>query len=262
MARVDLTGQVFGKLTVLSHQSIGGIAYCICSCECGNTTTKRTHGLIAGSTRSCGCLKKQCGNRVNHTKITRHHLSRSPVYKIWAGMKQRCLDPNNLAYKDYGGRGISVCEEWIDDFRNFYRDMGDRPDGMSIDRINNDGNYCRENCRWATDKQQANNKRNCRKVTIDGITKGIAQWEDENGLTRGTVSKRLKHGLTGEALIRGSHYKNIITINGVSKWVMDWAKESGLSRRCILKRIERGWSESELLTPTNQIKYHFRNHCI
>ena len=123
-------------------------------CDCGRTKVVSRGHLSAGRTKSCGCKE---GNKVHgHTKFMG---LKSPTYISWGGMKGRCLNPKNCAFRWYGGRGISICSRWLNSFENFLEDMGERPRGMTLDRINSDGNYEPENCRWATKKQQVSTQR-------------------------------------------------------------------------------------------------------
>ena len=157
MSRIkDIKGKVFGKLTVLKFHSIKDHkALWECICECGTKTISRGDHLRNGRSRSCGCLG---GCPITHG-CHRRGL-KSPAYKSWANMMQRCTNPNSDWYHCYGGRGITVCEEWKD-FRNFLRDMGERPAGLSLERINNDKGYSPDNCKWATTSEQNANKRPC-----------------------------------------------------------------------------------------------------
>ena len=151
-ANNNFTGQRYGKLLVIHEAGRinGGVAW-FCRCDCGEATTVRGTRLTAGKVNSCGCMKNR----------PRHAMNRSRVYSIWRGMKTRCFNKNHRAFQDYGGRGIQVCERWRT-FENFFADMGNPADGLTLDRINNDGNYEPGNCRWATWAEQANNRRKAR----------------------------------------------------------------------------------------------------
>lgn len=154
-----MIGQTFGKLTVveLSTEKFNrrGKRY-ICSCECGNTTTVRADFLKTGNTRSCGCMLSKF---IPVRGKEKHGLTRSKEYGVYNGMKSRCYNPNHKAYTNYGGRGIKVCDRWLNSFVAFYEDMGDKPDGLTLDRIDNDGDYGPDNCKWSTYSEQNINRR-------------------------------------------------------------------------------------------------------
>lgn len=180
---IDLTGKKFGKLTVIKRDgsTADHKAKWLCECECGNETSVSGCQLRNGKTTSCGCARR--GNVV-------HGMSKTPTYKTWRDMRKRCNNPNATGYENYGGRGISVCKEW-DDFMVFLRDMGERPEGTTIDRIDVNGNYEASNCRWATQEQQNNNTRRTIKVTIDGVTKSLKQWSNTLGVNYKSVNSRV-----------------------------------------------------------------------
>lgn len=183
----DLTGKVIGKLTVIrkSPEKKYNQTTWECLCSCGNTTLVVTGSLNTG--RIAGCIK--CKSNATHG------LSRSKEYHAWQRIKVRCYHKNREEYKSYGGRGITVCKRWLNSFENFYADMGDCPSNShSIDRIDVNGNYEPSNCRWATLKEQCNNKRTNHFLEFNGESKTIQQWCDFFGLADTTVHNRLKRG--------------------------------------------------------------------
>lgn len=209
----DITGQKFGRLTVLcreekSHKT--GSTYkwwCICECNPNKKILIDGKSLRGGATKSCGCLIKDSAIARNTT----HGMSNTRIYGIWENMKARCTKPNCTAYKRYGGRGIQVCERWLT-FSNFKDDMyesylehvaeyGEKQ--TTLDRIDSNGNYCKENCRWATYSEQAKNVR-CRTLTYNGETHNIREWSEILGISIQTIFDRLYHGRSvEEALFKG-----------------------------------------------------------
>lgn len=163
----DLTGQKFGMLEAIefSHKDSGNNAMWLWRCDCGNTKIIRGSEVARGSTISCGCLVRE----KTRDKNVSHDLSRTAEYKAWINMKARCFNKSDMNYKEYGDRGITVCERWLN-FNNFIEDMGMKPTKKhSLDRIDNNGNYEIDNCRWATPKEQIQNRRDSKWWYIDGV---------------------------------------------------------------------------------------------
>lgn len=159
MQVADLTGQKFGRLTVLKlFGTKNKKREWICQCDCGVLRTIPANHLRSGHTTSCGCFKREqlLKALIKHGQGGQN--KRTPTYISWSNMHSRCLNPSNERYRDYGGRGIVICDEW-EDFRNFYWEMGDKPKGRTLDRIDNDGPYAGWNCRWATPSEQRYNQR-------------------------------------------------------------------------------------------------------
>lgn len=156
-----MLGKIFGRLQVIQQDFSKRRKAWLCKCICGNTKIVTQSDLVTGNTKSCGCLKREpkkhgmCCNRKDHS-----------IYKRWQHMKSRCLDPTNPRYKDYGGRGITICSRWFT-FENYLKDVGLPPKGMQLDRIDNDGDYEPTNCRWVTPKENSNNRRNSQRTRKD-----------------------------------------------------------------------------------------------
>lgn len=189
----DLTGKRFGRLVVLSRHGYGGLAITWeCLCDCGSKTVVLGNSLLRGKTQSCGCIRREQLVERNSS----HNLSTSRVYSIYQNMRERCYCATSPQYKHYGKRGISVCAEWLSDFQHFYdwAMANGYGEGLTLDRIDVDGNYDPLNCRWVTMKTQQNNRRNNRFITINGITKTLAQWADETGINYDTLFGRVSRG--------------------------------------------------------------------
>lgn len=193
---VDHTGRRFRRLTVVHYagKKYGSYGAWFCRCDCGKEVTVLATSLVHGLTKSCGCLDRDALVERN----TKHGLANSPENKIWQNMRNRCSNPNNRSYKFYGAKGIKVCARW-DDFLLFLSDMGPMPSPKhSIDRKDNNGDYCPENCRWASRTEQANNKRTNLVVEIGGVRKTLADWCRDLSLRYAPVIMRLRAGFTPE----------------------------------------------------------------
>ena len=198
-----LCGLVFGRLTVVSESPRTNehdrLWRCVCSC--GKAVTVRGGNLKNGHTSSCGCFMRERASRIRRT----HGRSNSPEWLSWYGAKQRCYSKNNPAYPRYGGRGIAMCERWREDFSAFYSDMGPRPAGCSLDRIDNDGPYSPENCRWATSRVQSRNTRRNIIATVGGDAMVVTDAARLVGLKRQTVLRRLERGYSLEEALNPAH---------------------------------------------------------
>jgi len=193
-----MIGEKFGLWTVLSKAaSRSGAAVFNCRCDCGTERPVLSDSLEKGKSRSCGCLQKTHGH-ASRGLGQKHHL-----YVTWCQMRQRCTNEKSQVFRHYGGRGIKVCDRW-NDFANFIADMGERPPGTSIDRIDNDGNYEPTNCRWATAKEQIDNRRCTVWLTAFGETRTITQWSERVGLTAHCIRGRIKAGRTAEQALAQS----------------------------------------------------------
>lgn len=193
--KIDLTGQRFGKLLVVSEagRKRKEVQW-LCKCDCGNTTLVSGYYLRKGHTKSCGCLVPEKTKEAN----TRHGMFGTRLYKTYYNMKNRCTNPNYYLFSHYGGRGITLCPEWdgSNGFQNFYSwaiNAGYR-EGLSIDRINNDKGYSPDNCRWVTMKEQQNNRSNNRLITVENITMTLAEWADEVNICYGTLQRHVASG--------------------------------------------------------------------
>jgi hypothetical protein len=188
----DLTGQRFGLLTATERaSSVNGEAAWRCSCDCGQETVVRGHQLRAGRTRSCGCLRGRDHGPITHGYA--RHGARNRAYRTWVQMRSRCSSPTHHNYPRYGGRGIAVCARWLS-FESFLADMGERPPGTTIDRIDNDRGYEPGNCRWATVAEQNRNRSDTRRIEIDGASRSAAEWARANGISPRTAYARLRAG--------------------------------------------------------------------
>src|SRR5579862_88153 len=196
-ARIDLTNRVFGRLTVIAYAGNDRHRNAVwkCICVCGTETTSPGKCLRTGQTNSCGCLSIERTKQFNTTHGATANRTIKPTYKVWIGMKQRCSSQEDSKFRTYAGRGIAVCERW-NDFANFLADMGERPHGKTIERLNNYLGYSPDNCVWATPKEQSLNRRDTNRITICGKRKPMQTACQEYGIKYATVySRRVRHGV-------------------------------------------------------------------
>lgn len=194
----DITGKKYGKLTVVSQAGKNGEGRkkWLCECECGGSGIYYKNNLDNG--------RSHCGCDANRTPNLKHGMRKHRLYPTWASMVNRCSNPNCADYKDYGARGISVCDEWVNDPAKFISDMGDRPSGCSLDRIDNNKGYSKENCRWADNYTQMKNRRVTAKLDNGMSVNDVAK---KTGLDSRTVYMRKYRGWTDEEIISGIRTK-------------------------------------------------------
>lgn len=246
MRLIDRTGLRYGRLVAVERlpakSKTDTNARWFCRCDCGRGTVAYGQDLAREKVKSCGCL--------NAERIMQHGMAGTHVYHVWKAMRQRCENPKAQRYADYGGRGIRVCDEWKS-FERFFSDMGNRPKGYSLDRIDNDGGYNKANCRWATTKQQNNNNRRNRIVELNGEKRTIAEWADRVGLDWTTIRNRLDiHGWSVEqalsAPVKGAE---LFEHRGRKQTLREWSEETGINLDTLRSRIGKlGWSIERALT--------------
>lgn len=214
--------------------------YWLCKCDCGKTTEVLVSNFF--KTKSCGCLR----HRTKHGFLVKGK-SRG-VYAVWAAMLQRCLNPKHKHYASYGGRGIRVCVRWFG-FKNFLKDMGERPPKTSLERKDNNQGYSPGNCKWATQKEQTRNTRQNHLLTLNGQTKCIADWAEHFKIRESLLRSRISDGLSLEqALNRPYGSGKFITFNGHTRSISSWARELGLEPSALIRRLSKGWSLEKALT--------------
>lgn len=201
----EVIGSRFGLLSIICihgrRRGNGDILY-HAVCDCGRHSIVPAHHLRSKNTNSCGAGFHKAGKvprrLITHGQSSRRGVGVTAEYRAWTGMKARCLNPNEQKYKDYGGRGIIICERWLDGFANFFGDMGRRPPGTSLGRLDNDGPYSPENCAWQTPTEQARNTRRNMNLTFRGETKTLIGWSEVTGIGESTIAHRLSGGWTIE----------------------------------------------------------------
>lgn len=232
----NLKDQKFGRWFVLGRSSTTGNSGQVlwdCKCDCGVTRPVQASGLVSGSSQSCGCLNREA--------ITSHGMTGSPEYLAWQSAKSRCYNPNTENYPDYGGRGIRVCDSWLESFENFYRDMGPRlSDVHSLERREGNGDYEPNNCIWATWDTQANNRRNNVLVEIDDVWLTKSEAARCIGISKELLNLRMSKGMTIDEIMQtpvNSYQQRVFDFDGESGNLAYWAAKTGIHRDTLHYRL-------------------------
>ena len=203
MNKEDYIGLRYGRLVIISWEGKRGYhTYVKCKCDCGNTKSIRLYRLETGETKSCGCIRKELFEETRKDWTT-HGKANTRLYTIYKSMKDRCYSVKHKSYSNYGGKGIEICDEWLEDFMNFYNWAHNNgyKDNLTIDRIDSKGNYEPNNCRWATSKEQANNTSRNINITYQGETRTIKQWSEHLGINYYTLLRRYNSGWNAEDML-------------------------------------------------------------
>lgn len=191
----DLTGQYFGRLKVLGFSDrVNQRTIWLCECSCGKITTIASQELNNGEAKSCGCLRREVTKLKSQTHGHSVGKKVTSTYTSYSMMIDRCSNENGSNFEYYKGRGITVCDRWLESFENFLADMGERPEGLTLERIENEKGYCQENCRWASRKEQANNRRSNRIIEFDGQKLNVSQWAEKIGVKNSLIADRIRFG--------------------------------------------------------------------
>lgn len=208
----DLSGQKFGKLNVLKFNNINcknRHAVWLCRCDCGSEILVESSRLTSGNTKSCGCLKAE----LNKSRALKHGHYNERLYKIWFDMKRRCYNNNRKAYKYYGAKGITVCKEWLNSYNNFHNWALSHGynNNLTLERIDFNGNYCPENCKWIPQSEQTQNSSHNHFITFNNKTLTISQWSKEIGIAPKTIRERLNKGWNIKKVLSSQRYNGYDT---------------------------------------------------
>lgn len=243
----SLIGREFERWFVESYAGKDGRnrPFWNCRCQCGTRRAVDGDRLLRGNSRSCGCFHRQIVSKQNGN-------SKRIEYVIWRNIVRRCVNKDDAAYHNYGGRGIRICDRWLNSFDAFFEDVGERPDeSLTLGRIDNDGHYEPGNVEWQTDVEQANNKRNSRFLTHDGETMTLNQWSRKLGICREVIRDRIDRGATTEeAFAPPKPRYRMLTHNGKTQDMKAWSVELGIPHSTIRRRLELGMSDDKALSRT------------
>lgn len=241
----NLLGHAYGEWTVIQYAGIASNsrkAAWLCECKCGTRKVITSNNLKRAL--SCGCGRRE----KTILRNTTHGRARSPEHRAWCAMKKRCYNQNDPRYKDWGGRGVIVCDKWRNSFESFLSDMGSRPSNKhSVDRIDVNGNYEPENCRWATSDIQATNTRRNVKLTIGVDTRCLSEWAREAGVHPATFANRVEANWSEDDLLLPPTKAKQLDFKGKKMTVHEWSVELGISFNTIHDRLTRGWTVEESL---------------
>ena len=210
---LDLTGQKFGRLTVIKRvdNDKKGDSCWLCKCDCGNYKVVGSNNLKSGNVKSCGCLRESMAK----TKLYIHGKYKTRLFRLWSNIKTRCYNKKEKAYKYYGGRGITMCDEWLSDFMNFYNwaidngyDENAKKYECTIDRIDNNKGYFPDNCRWVTQQIQNRNKRTNKNITYNGETHCLMEWAEILGVNYKSLCNRFSYGWSLDRIFNQPYRKN------------------------------------------------------
>ena len=256
-----LEGQRFGRWTVIEQCGVDhrGEKLYRCQCDCGNVGVVRSSSLRDGRSSSCGCFANELTSKRSKT----HGMTNTRLFNIWSGMRSRCYSTTDYHYKWYGARGITMCDEWKNDFQTFYNwaISSGYDDGLSIDRIDNNGNYEPSNCRWTTHAEQMRNQGRNIMLTYNGKTLCAMDWSRETGLSDATIRwRKNKLGWSDEKTLTTPAFvpetvSTTLTVNGETKTIQEWSKYSKISPNVIKHRIHSGWdATSAVMEPIDYKK--------
>lgn len=255
----DITGQKFGRLTAIKYVGRNKNKYALweCQCDCGNVVVVIGRNLRTGITKSCGCYNLDMIVERNKVIHKTHGATKTRLFRIWSGIKTRCYNTNSEEYKTYGGRGIKMCEEWLSSFQTFkeWALSNGYDDTLSIDRIDYNGNYSPENCRWLTAKGQQRNKRSNKVISYNGESHCLSEWGDILGISDDVLLKRLNsknytlERAFSEPLNSHDHFNDIIVYNGESKTLTEWANYLSLPYNVLRSRLfSQNWTVERAFT--------------
>lgn len=255
MSTLDLIGHPpFGRLTVVKRApNKGRRTAWVCECACGTTgRIVLASNLLGGTSQSCGCLRAERRHRSNF----KHGMAKTTEYAIWYGMRQRCLNPSADSYANYGGRGITICERWANSFNAFLADMGPRP-GLeySIERVNNDLGYSKDNCVWDTWHAQNRNRRTNVLLTYNGKTQCAVDWARELHFPEHLVYVRIRWGWTIERALTTPVRERMITLDGRTESLAEWLRLKDMSGTTFRRRLAQGMSAEQALARPVDVRH-------